>query len=200
VQLSANRFGEQYRSLIVVARLDGEPLGAVALNMAEGRVSRFRLAGALQWQLGRELEEWFARRGRTLPDSLPPEGIAVERDSAALTSRLVSVVVTTSGYTPRLERCLGSLLASRYRDFEVIVVDNRPAGGVTRAMLSQRFAYELRVRYVEEPRSGLSTGRNGGLMAAVGDLVAFTEDEVVVECDWIARAAGAFDRAETWPA
>ena len=196
VQLSATWFGEQYRSLIVVARLDGEPLGAVALNVAEGRVSRFRLAGALQWQLGPELEEWFARRGRTLPDSLPPEGIAVERNAAPPTSRSVSVVVTTSGYTPRLERCLRSLLASRYRDFEVIVVDNRPAGGVTRAMLSERFADELRVRYVEESRPGLSTARNAGLMAAEGELVAFTEDDVVVERDWIARAAEAFDRAD----
>jgi glycosyltransferase involved in cell wall biosynthesis len=63
-------------------------------------------------------------------------------------------------------------------------------------MLSERFAYELRVRYVEEPRPGLSTARNAGLMAAEGHLVAFTEDDVVVERDWIARAAGAFDRAD----
>ncbi len=196
VQLSATWFGEQYRSLIVVARLDGEPLGVVAMNVAEGRVSRFRLAGALQWQLAPELEEWFARRGRELPDSLPPEGIVVDRPAAPPTSRSVSVVVTTSGYTPRLERCLRSLLASRYRDLEVIVVDHRSAGGVTRAMLSERFAYELRVRYVEESRPGISTARNAGLMAAEGDLVAFTEDAVVVEHDWIARAAGAFDRAD----
>jgi GT2 family glycosyltransferase len=196
VKLSATWFGERYRSLIVVARLDGEPLGAVALNVAEDRVSRFRLAGALQWQLGPELEEWFARRGRALPDSLPAEGIAVDRPAAPPTSRPVSVVVTASGYTPRLERCLRALLASRYDDFEVIVVDNRPAGGVTRAMLSERFAYELRVRYVEESHRGLSTARNAGLMAAEGELVAFADDAVVVEGDWIARAAAAFDRAD----
>jgi O-antigen biosynthesis protein len=196
VQLSATWFGEPYRSLIVVARLEGEPLGVVATDVAEGRLSRFRLAGALQWQLGPELEEWFARRGRPLPDSLPREGIAVERAAAPSTSRSVSVVVTTSGYTARLERCLRSLLASRHGEFEVIVVDNRPAGGVTRAMLSERFAYEPRVRYVEEPRRGLSTARNAGLMAAEGLLVAFTEDDAVVEPDWIARAAAAFDRAD----
>jgi O-antigen biosynthesis protein len=196
VQLPATWLGEQYRSLIVVARLDGEPLGAVAMNVAEGRVSRFRLAGALQWQLGPELEEWFARRGSPLPDTLPPEGIAVGTAAAPHTSRSVSVVVTTSGYTPRLERCLRSLLASRYRDFEVIVVDNRPAGGVTRALLSERFAYELRVRYVEASRPGVSAARNVGLMAAEAELVAFTEDDVIVERDWMARAAGAFDRAD----
>jgi O-antigen biosynthesis protein len=196
VQLSATWFGERCRSLIVVARLDGDALGAVALNVAEDRVSRFRLAGALQWQLGPELEEWFARRGRALPDSLPPEGIAVESTASPRTSRPVSVVVTTSGYTPRLERCLRSLLASRYDDFEVIVVDNRPAGGVTRAMLSERFAYEHRVRYVEESHRALSSARNAGLMAAEGELVAFTDDAVVVEGDWIARAGAAFDRAD----
>ncbi len=106
----------------------------------------------------------------------------------------MSVVVTTCGYSARLERCLRSILASRHEDFEVVVVDNRPAEGLTHAMLAERFEDELRVRCVEEPRLGLAFARNAGLMAAQGEVVAFTDDDVVVDPGWVGRSAEAFDR------
>jgi GT2 family glycosyltransferase len=110
-------------------------------------------------------------------------------------SRPVSVVVTTCGNTPRLERCLRSLLGSRHGNLEVIVVDNRPIGGVTPALLSEWFADERRIRYVEESRPGLSPARNAGLMAAEGALVAFIEDDVLPDPGWVGRAGEAFERA-----
>jgi O-antigen biosynthesis protein len=197
LQLSMNERDVPYRSLMVVARLDGEPLGTAALQVAEGRVSRVRLAGALHSQLEAELGEVYASRGLALPASIPPEGIPGRPEDrvARLATRPVSVVVPTCGYTARFERCLHSILASHYGDFEVIVVDNHPHGGSTRAMIAGRFAGDDRLRYVEEPRRGLSAARNAGLVAARGDVVAFTDDDVVVDPDWIGRIADAFDRA-----
>jgi GT2 family glycosyltransferase len=196
LKLPANDLGEPYRSVMVVARLNGEPLGAVTVQVTGGRVSRRRLSAVLMSQLEAELEEACARRGVALPESLAG-GIAARRDADGipLASRSVTVVVTTCRNTARLERCLRSILASRYEHFEVIVVENRPGTGATRSMLSERFADEVRVRYVEESRPGLSWARNAGLAAAEGELVAFTDDDVVVDADWVHRAARAFDRA-----
>jgi O-antigen biosynthesis protein len=196
VCLATNEPGDHYRSVMVVARLEGEPLGAAALPVEEGRVSRFRLAGALQSQLEGEIGAWYARRGRVLPDSLPPEGIVVDGNGAWTAARSVSVVVATCGYTARFERCLRSILASRYEDFEIVIVDSRPAGGAIRSMLAERFADKVRLRCVEEPRPGLAFARNAGLMAAEGDVVAFTDDDVIVDHDWVGRSAEAFDRAD----
>jgi hypothetical protein len=48
VSITRDGLGNHYRSVMVVARLEGEPLGAAALQVAGGRVSRFQRAGALQ--------------------------------------------------------------------------------------------------------------------------------------------------------
>jgi GT2 family glycosyltransferase len=108
----------------------------------------------------------------------------------------VSVVVTTCQNPGLLRRCLYSILGSDYDDFEVIVVENRPALPGTRLMLAEEFGEHTRVRYVEQPVRGLSSARNAGLASADGELVAFTDDDVVVDSGWIRHSAEAFDRAD----
>ncbi len=103
----------------------------------------------------------------------------------------VSVVITTCGDHAGLVRCIGSVLASDCEPFEVIVVDNRPAAA-TRAVVAEHFGLDARVRYVEEPRAGLSYARNAGLELAISELVAFTDEDVVVDCSWLGGIARAF--------
>src|SRR5439155_624098 len=72
--------------------------------------------------------------------------------------RSVSVVVTTRRDPTRLERCLRSILACDYPDFEVIVVERRPGSdNDARMTLDARFRDEPLVRYVTEPRAGVSS-------------------------------------------
>jgi hypothetical protein len=135
--------------------------------------------------------------GTSARPPVPAAGIAVDGAAGSPAAPpAVSVVVTARGNPPRLERCVRSLLASRYANFEVIVVASRQGSGLTRAMLAERFADELRVRYVEQTRPGLTSARNAGLMAAKGELVAFAEDDMVVDSDWVVRAAEAFELAD----
>jgi GT2 family glycosyltransferase len=133
---------------------------------------------AAQSQPDDEYHEWRARPVRALPGPSAP----------------VSVVVTTRGYSTRLDRCLRSILASRYDDFEVIVVDNRSAEGAMSVMLAERFGDEPLVRCIEEPRSGQALARNAGLAAAEGEFVAFADCNAEAYPDWLARSAEAFDR------
>lgn len=100
----------------------------------------------------------------------------------------ISVVVST--VVDRVED-LGKLLdVLEHLDYprhEVILVDNRvrvPAGDALPAMLAGRD-----VRLVEERRPGLSAGRNAGVAAATGDVIAFTDDDVRVDPQWL-RAIG----------
>jgi GT2 family glycosyltransferase len=179
LHLPPGRTGGPYRSLLAIARLDGDPLGSAVLSVGpDGRVPRELLELGLCSGLDGMVD---ARRSRRAPPK-----------SALATS--VSVVVTTCCDPGSLERCLRSVFACDYDDYEVIVVENRPGSGSTRRMLAERFVGSV-LRYLEEPRPGLSRARNAGLEAADGDLVAFVDDDTVVDAGWIRRFVEGFDRA-----
>jgi glycosyltransferase involved in cell wall biosynthesis len=112
----------------------------------------------------------------------PPEIAPMEHTDSP---RSVSVIVTTCGSPPTLERCLRSVLQSDYADFEVIVVDHGPPSPDTARMLVRQFPGEQRLRYLEEPWSSASMARNTGLARAEGAIVAFVDDDVVVDARWI---------------
>jgi GT2 family glycosyltransferase len=105
----------------------------------------------------------------------------------------VSVVIPTCGRAVELERTLHSIFATGYEPIEIVVVENRPPSRRTRRVVAQEFA-EQPVRYVEEPRRGGSSARNAGLAHTQGEIVAFTDDDVVVDRDWIRTFLHAFER------
>ena len=80
---------------------------------------------------------------------------------------------------------------------EILVVDNAPSDDRTRDLVSQR----PEVSYVREPRPGLNFARNRALREARGEILAFLDDDVVVDRGWLEglcdawntnRDAGAF--------
>jgi Glycosyl transferase family 2 len=94
----------------------------------------------------------------------------------------ISVVVPTLlGRPELLSDCLKSLSELDYPDYEVIVVDNRPAEAPDVELAG--------VRVVREPHPGPSAARNRGLDAAHGEIVAFTDDDVVVDPGWLLAIA-----------
>lgn len=100
----------------------------------------------------------------------------------------VSVVVCTRDRVQDLSRCLASLKRCAPAPAEIIVVDNAPVDDETEAAVRLHPG----VRYVREPRPGLSHARNAGIRAAAGAVIAFTDDDVEVSTSWIARIAAPF--------
>lgn len=118
---------------------------------------------------------------------------ALEALDASLTLRdadaaSVSVVVCTLDRPEALARCLAALARQSQPPGEIVVVDNAPASGATRRGVAEVPG----VRYVAEPRRGLSAARNAGIRATTGRLAAFTDDDVEVHPDWVARLSAAF--------
>jgi hypothetical protein len=88
-----------------------------------------------------------------------------------------------------LETCLASLDALDYPDYDVVVADNRsevPDPDPLAAMLAGR----PRFRSVRVPRPGVAAARQAGTLAATGEVVAMTDDDVRVDRGWL-RALGA---------
>jgi glycosyltransferase involved in cell wall biosynthesis len=102
----------------------------------------------------------------------------------------ISVVVCTRERPQMLRESLGRILAQDYPRFEIIVVDNAPVSSGTADA-----ADELGVRYVVEPKAGLSRARNAGLAAAEHDIVAFTDDDTAADPRWLEGIARGFTRA-----
>jgi O-antigen biosynthesis protein len=103
----------------------------------------------------------------------------------------VSVVIPTCKNAAALERSLASVLETRYEPLEVIVVENRPPALTTRSV-AEKGASRTPVIYLEEGRPGASSARNTGLARASGEIVAFTDDDVVVDKQWIHSGVAAF--------
>lgn len=161
----------------------------------------------------RLLEQGFraapAVKGRAAAEPPPPyAGVSgLTRPLATLQRRLqtdapgdgapaalprVSVVVCTRERSESLERCLASLAAADPPADETIVVDNAPTSDDTRGVV----AHFPGVRYVREPRPGLSAARNTGIRSASGDIIAFTDDDVAVHPHWVLRVRSGFEQPD----
>jgi glycosyltransferase involved in cell wall biosynthesis len=110
------------------------------------------------------------------------------------TSREISVILPTYNRAGFLAGAIEALLNQDARGvtFEVIIVDNNSTDG-TRAIVGD---YVKRcpdlVKYVFEPRQGISHGRNTGIAMASGNIFAFTDDDVRASADWIVKLRDAF--------
>lgn len=151
----------------VEAFRSGQVLGTVETRLENGVIKESVVAGLIE-----EFRDEERRPVGTIRDHLLPPA---------------SVVVPTIYREPStLQRTVQAILDLDYPEFEIIVVDNRSGSG-------ERSAIELpggsRVRVVHQPIRGVSAARNLGLYESRNDIIAFTDDDVAVEPNWL-RAMG----------
>lgn len=106
-----------------------------------------------------------------------------------------SVVICTYNRSALLRTTLESLRQLRTsRSWELLVIDNNSTDD-TRTVVSSFGAHApIPVHYVFEPRQGKSFALNTGMSRAAGDIIAFTDDDVVVEPEWLDTACDGLDR------
>jgi GT2 family glycosyltransferase len=102
----------------------------------------------------------------------------------------ISVVIATRERPAQLQRCLESVCRLSYPVFEVIVVDNDPVTDDAERLVRERFGFA--VTYLKEPRRGVAAAHNRGLAEAGGRIIALTDDDVVVDRDWLTAVAEGF--------
>lgn len=99
----------------------------------------------------------------------------------------VAVVVCTRDRPEQLLDCVRSLMALRSPADEILVVDNNPSDQRTRDICA-----ELPVRYVLEPIAGQTRARNRGIVESRSQLIAYTDDDCIVDPGWLDSLAEAF--------
>ena len=101
----------------------------------------------------------------------------------------LTVILCTYNRCRSLPAALQSVAAQQMPDsldWEILVVDNNSTDQ-TRAVVSEFAQRNLpgRIRYLFEPRQGLSNARNAGIREARGELIAFMDDDVTVDPNWL---------------
>lgn len=107
---------------------------------------------------------------------------------------LVTVAIPTHNRAGPLRGVLEGLARQDFpaARFEVLVVDNGSTDDTPRVVAEFAGARPA-PRRVPEPRQGLDFARNRALAEARGSIVLFADDDILVEPDWIARMAEAFE-------
>ena len=92
---------------------------------------------------------------------------------------MVSVIVPVYKTEAYLQRCIDSILNQKYRNLEIILVDDGSPDG-SGAICDQYARQDSRVRVIHQVNQGVSVARNTGLDAATGQYIAFVDSD-----DWI---------------
>jgi GT2 family glycosyltransferase len=196
--------GRQYERALALVRLHTQPLGVVELQLDKAGLTAEDCARQIWHGLRAEIIVHLHRDGWLEPAALAATGMPSagrppclqERDRLLANAPFVSVVMATHERPASLAVCLRSLLSLDYPNYEIIVVDNAPRTGATAEVVRHTYGAVAQMRYVREDRPGLACAHNRGLRDVYGDIVAFTDDDVVADRHWLTELVRGFSVAE----
>lgn len=174
--LPAVQLGENENGLAVVVRRHGRAIWFWMEKLAPGTaIEPPELATRLSTHAAAKL----------LNESIREELIAPGAPQTSAKIPSLTIAICTKDRPDRLARCLASLPRDVH---EILVADNAPGDDRTEALI----AANPHVRYVREPKPGLDFARNTALREATGELLAFIDDDVVVDREWLPGLVEAF--------
>ena len=193
-----------YQRAHCLVRLHGHPLGVIELAFEKQELSPRDYVQQIWHTLHEEIREHLQQDGLPPVTELGPAGIMYtqhpfcmqERDTCLANAPFVSVIVSTHDRAEQLSRCMPALLAQHYPHYEIIIVDNAPSNSATAELIQHTYGHVPHLRYMREDVAGLSRGLNRGITAARGEILAFTDDDVVVDAYWLLHLTKAFSMGD----
>ena len=181
-----------YEAVQALVRLCGKPIGYVKISLTAGYCPAAIVSRAIMERHSMVIVGQALRNGLT---STQGDGLrladlisASRRDDHRPLS-LVTVAVCTRDRTAQLAGCLDALCRLDYPALDLVVVDNAPRDTTTARLVRARYP---QVRYVCEPVLA-STGRAiAPSPRHRGEIIAYTDDDVVVDRGWVRALAQVF--------
>ena len=192
---------EAYEVTKLLVTSHGRLIGTLVVPNHHRSISARQLRDAIGHKLGIQLLS-FTREGgvgaawnfaeASILDAFgaPEPPVLQERLPATVP---VSVIVATLDRPDGLRHCLADLRRQvTSRQVEVVVVDNNPRSGKTPPVVAEFPG----VRLISEKRRGLAYARNAGFLAATGDVLVCTDDDVSIPEGWLEHIVAPFVRAD----
>jgi GT2 family glycosyltransferase len=176
-----------------LVRLHGVPLGYVSLPLAAGRITAAALSKTILEQHSWAIIRHLVDDGLAVPPQ--PDGLRIADLPHIVHPPFsgpwpsVTVAVCTRDRPADLALCLAALSRLDYPHLDLLVVDNAPKTEATAELVRRTFP---QVRYIREPRPGLDWARNRAIVEAQGEIIAYTDDDVVVDGGWVRALAQVF--------
>ena len=106
---------------------------------------------------------------------------------------MISIIIPVYNAEQYLHRCIDSILAQSYTDFELLLVNDgsKDASG---AICDEYAAKDTRVRVFHKENGGVSSARNLGLDNVQGDYITFCDADDYVGTEWLAAYCGAMEQ------
>ena len=166
-----------YELAVALVRVNGVPVGKVTVGVSPaGNIDARELREAVLHRLAAEIAVERLRQSLLATAAQAPAAMSA------------TVVICTRERPDDLRRCLGAVTRLPDDGQEILVVDNRPETDATR-MVAAEFPT---VRYVREDRRGVNAARNRAFAEARGDVLAFVDDDAVVDAAWLRELVAPF--------
>ena len=108
---------------------------------------------------------------------------------------LISIVICTYNRGLSLKRTLDSFFKQEdlsLIQYELLLIDNNSKDHTKELIGEYITQYGNAVKYFLEPNQGVSFAKNKGIEESRGDVIAFTDDDVVIEKGWLINLIGTF--------
>jgi len=159
--------------LEVLVRRDGRPVGMVSLDVPEEPTA-----------LARDLVAAAAHLPAAVAAPWP-------RDEPAAWPKVTVAIPTVFGRMEMLCLAVASLVRLDYPEFDIVLVDNRPIPR-EEDHARVRGVAGFPIEILHEPERGISAARNRALSQTRDPYIAFTDDDVQVEPDWLRQIVRPF--------
>lgn len=110
---------------------------------------------------------------------------------------LISIIIPAYQEELKIERCLQSILASTYRNLELIVVNDGSTDNtekVVKDFKKKNKSQTATLRLVTIPRGGAARARNFGLGLARGEYIGFVDADDMIHPEMIEKLADSLER------
>jgi GT2 family glycosyltransferase len=175
-----------YTALKGLVRLYGTPIGYIQLPVINSRCTASAIRKAILEQHSWGIIRYHIhnclmaphRQERSKADNL----FDIEPSDYYGHWPPVTVAVCTRDRTEDLGLWLNALMNIDYPNLEILVIDNAPCSTATKRLVKENFPA---FRYICEPRPGLDWARNRAIIESHGEIIAYTDDDVVVDSRWV---------------
>lgn len=185
-----------YAFLRLIVRWRGQPIDIITVSVRGDHCRASEIVAALMEKCATKLIHHLLHLALENPisnDAWNIEKFVKLRRPPMSSLPSLSVAVCTRDRPQQLAICLNALRKLSSAPLEILVIDNAPKTQATQELIKNSFP---EVTYILEPTPGLDWARNRAIASAKGDIVAYTDDDVVVDEGWSEAIVRIFARNE----
>ncbi|KAM3094099.1 glycosyltransferase [Phormidesmis sp. 146-35] len=182
---------EGYQFLRGLVKLHGSPIGYIQLPVKRGECSGHAIAQEIFPQFAEAIGRQLINYRLAVPDSSWQIADLLKLTPVAI-QNLPSVTVA---FCPRrsteldLTDCLQALQKLEYPNLEILIVENAPQSDALQKIVQQNYPT---FHHLYTDKVGLNQARNLAIGKARNEIIAFTDEQGIVDTNWIGAIATSF--------